>query len=796
MLLVPLTVHQAIAAPLYATVSQYGPNPIVFDQTSTTDNIQYLMAEGSEHPSTLTMYNSDFPKSWWFTNFGANSSDYLKWYISVPSAANYRVLAVLQDSAGAGYRLTESSGATLNFTIPISDWDKHNAGVIALPAGTSNLTLIRTSTGGHNIKSLELIRDSDYAAYNSRVAAARANTAWFSQAGYGLMFQEGAWSYPRSGSKRDINTQANGFDVNAFVNMVKSTGASYVIWSFSWYTYQPYAPITSVNTAIGSSNPYGEANTSTRDLIGELATALHAQGIKFMMYYHRGEPASALPWFQSSVWDPNFSTTGVATRTTFFNDWDSVVTEVGNRYGTNLDGWFFDDGMVYYPAKFEHLEQVARAGNASRLVAWNPWIGPRVTDFQDVWMGENHHSETITGSSTNGTGILTAGPNKGELEHGMFAMGSDWGVHNQNQTTGAPGFTAQTAANWVCAGKAKGEPESFDMMMWDGGTQPDVDSSELNLLVSMKGLVASQCPSGPTPTPGPTATPAPEAPYGGTRWNLPGTVEAENYDTGGQNVGYFKPTAGTSGYVYRSDANKQIETTTDTGGGTDVGWTNTNDWYKYMVNVTSAGTYSINVRAASTSATSTYHVEVDGTDVTGTMTVPNTGGWQTYQTLTKTGVSLSAGAHTLRLYINNGGMNFNWLSVSGGGPTPTPGGSTMINDNAGGFTYSGAWSYQGGRGAGDYQDDVHYTSTNNDFFQYTFTGTGVDFIAPKGSGYAVVTVYIDGVNKGNFSEDNGGAYAPQQVIYRITGLSSGSHTIKVVKVSGSYHQIDALKIYP
>jgi hypothetical protein len=312
----------------------------------------------------------------------------------------------------------------------------------------------------------------------------------------------------------------------------------------------------------------------------------------------------------------------------------------------------------------------------------------------------------------------------------------------------------------------------------------------------MKGLVASQCPSGPTPTPGPTATPAPEAPYGGTRWNLPGTVEAENYDTGGQNVGYFKPTAGTSGYVYRSDANKQIETTTDTGGGTDVGWTNTNDWYKYMVNVTSAGTYSINVRAASTSATSTYHVEVDGTDVTGTMTVPNTGGWQTYQTLTKTGVSLSAGAHTLRLYINNGGMNFNWLSVSGGGPTPTPGGSTMINDNAGGFTYSGAWSYQGGRGAGDYQDDVHYTSTNNDFFQYTFTGTGVDFIAPKGSGYAVVTVYIDGVNKGNFSEDNGGAYAPQQVIYRITGLSSGSHTIKVVKVSGSYHQIDALKIYP
>ncbi len=780
--------HQASAAPLQATVGQSGPNPIVFNQSATTDNIQYLMAAGSEHPSNLTLNINSFPKHFWFNNFGGNSADYLKWNISVPAAANYRVLAVLQDNSGAAYRLTESSGAILNFTIPNGNWDKHNAGVIALPAGSSNLTLIRTSVGAHNIKSLELIRDSDYAAYNSRVASKRANATWFSDAGYGLFFQEGSWSYPRSGSHRDPEVQANGFDVNAFVNMVNNTGASYVIWSFSWYTYQPYAPISQIDTIFGNTSM-----TTGRDVIGELASALHAQGKKFFLYYHRGEPATSMPWFQSGVFDPNFPTRGTGNRSQFFSNWESVVTAVGNRYGTNLDGWFLDDGVVYYPAAFEHLEDVLRSGNSSRLISWNNWIGPRVTDFEDVMMGEGHYAENITGSSTNGTGILTAGPNKGELEHGMFMMNSDWGVHNQNQTTGGPGFTAQTAANWVCGAKAKGEPLSFNLMMWDGGTQPDLDSTTLNLLVSMKGLVASQCGGG-----GPTPTPGVEAPYGGTRWNLPGTVQVENYDTGGQNVGYSKPTAGTSGFVYRSDAAAQIETTTDTGGGADVGWTNTNDWYKYMVNVTSAGTYSINVRAASTSATSTYHVEVDGTDVTGTMTVPNTGGWQIFQTLTKTGVSLTAGAHTLRLYVNNGGMNFNWLSVSGGGgPTATPSGSpTMINNNAGGFTYSGTWSYSSGRGAGDYLDDLQYTSNVNDFFQYTFTGTGVDYIAPKGSGYAVVQVLIDGVSKGNFSTDNGGAYAPQQVIYSITGLSSGSHTIKVVKVSGSYFQIDALKIYP
>ena len=760
LVLVAVTAPQDASA--QSTVSQYGPNPIVFDQTSTTDNIQYLMAAASEHTTDLTLYNNDFPKHWWFTNFGGASTDYLKWSISVPTAANYHILALIQDSSGAGYKLTSSSGATHTFTIPTSDWDKHDAGVIALPAGSSTLTLIRTSTGGHNIKSLELIRDSDYAAYNSRVAAARANTTWFSQAGYGLMFQEGAWSYPRTGGKRDINTQANGFDVNAFVNMVKSTGASYVIWSFSWYTYQPYAPIASVNNAIGGSNPYGEANTSNRDLIGEMSSALHAQGIKFMMYYHRGEPASALPWFQSNVWDPNFSPRGAVSnppnRDTFFNDWKNVVSEVGNRYGTNLDGWFFDDGMVYYPAKFESLEQAARSGNSNRLVAWNPWIGARVTDFQDVWMGENHHTENITGSSTNGTGILTAGPNKGELEHGMFNVNSDWGVHNANQTTGGPSFSAQTAANWVCAGKAKGSPLSFDIFLWDGGTQPDVDSSTLNTLVSMKGLVASQCGSG-----------------GGS-----GMINDTN--TGITYTGSWSYSSGRGDGDFQDDVhytttNNDSASYTFTGTGVDFLSEKNSDEGNVEVFIDNVDKGSFSANAASRSAQ------------------------QVIYSIT----SLSNGSHTIKVVKTSGTyMLVDAFNVHTGGATPTPtiqpptntpAGSTTINNNNAGIAYTGTWTYAGNRGAGDYMNDVQYTSTNGDFFQYTFTGTGVDFIAPKGSGYATVTVYIDGVNKGNFSEDNGGTYAPQQVIYGITGLASGSHTIKVVKVSGSYHQLDALRIY-
>jgi len=62
-------------------------------------------------------------------------------------------------------------------------------------------------------------------------------------------------------------------------------------------------------------------------------------------------------------------------------------------------------------------------------------------------------------------------------------------------------------------------------------------------------------------------------------------------------------------------------------------------------------------------------MEVDGADVTGTMTVPMTGAWTTWTTMTKTGVALSAGPHVIRVVMDtNGGngtsvANFNWFTV-------------------------------------------------------------------------------------------------------------------------------------
>jgi len=172
---------------------------------------------------------------------------------------------------------------------------------------------------------------------------------------------------------------------------------------------------------------------------------------------------------------------------------------------------------------------------------------------------------------------------------------------------------------------------------------------------------------GGTPPATPTATP-----YGGTAKSLPGTIEAEQFDEGGQNLAYSDLTVGNSGGEFRTTWDVDIESSLDTGGGYNIGWVGAGEWLQYSVNVATAGTYTLQFRVASPSAGGTFKLEVNGVDKTGVMTIPGTGDWQTWTTVSKTGVALSAGPQVWKLVMignapNTGGVgNFNWIKVVSG----------------------------------------------------------------------------------------------------------------------------------
>jgi hypothetical protein len=139
-------------------------------------------------------------------------------------------------------------------------------------------------------------------------------------------------------------------------------------------------------------------------------------------------------------------------------------------------------------------------------------------------------------------------------------------------------------------------------------------------------------------------------PFGGTPARVPGTIEAENFDEGGEGVGYHDATGGNSGGQYRT-TDVDLESTSDSGGGYNVGWIDSGEWLNYAVNVTAAGPYLLEARVASNGSGGTFHLEVSGVDITGPLAIPDTGGWQIWTTLS-TSVTLAAGEQTLRIVFD------------------------------------------------------------------------------------------------------------------------------------------------
>lgn len=207
-------------------------------------------------------------------------------------------------------------------------------------------------------------------------------------------------------------------------------------------------------------------------------------------------------------------------------------------------------------------------------------------------------------------------------------------------------------------------PSAGNYQLVSGSTWDNAGTDGKALGVDINALNAAQ--NGSTSTSS-TGSGTSSTPYSGTPVALPGTVQFENFDEGGEAVAYHDTTAGNTGGAYRS-TDVDITSTSDSGGGYIVGWATAGEWLNYTANVTTAGTYSIDIRTASNGSAGTFHITVDGTNVTGSLSVPNTGGWQTFRTITKTGVTLAAGQHIVRVVMDtNGGTgavgNFNWFKV-------------------------------------------------------------------------------------------------------------------------------------
>jgi PKD repeat protein len=147
-------------------------------------------------------------------------------------------------------------------------------------------------------------------------------------------------------------------------------------------------------------------------------------------------------------------------------------------------------------------------------------------------------------------------------------------------------------------------------------------------------------------------SPAPRQPT-----SLPGRIEAEDYDVGGEGVAYHDTEAANLGGVYRPTEGVDIEPL-PAGGGFNVGWVRPGEWLRYTVTVSASGAYLVKVRAASRWGRQSLSLLVDGSPAA-TVPIANLESYDDFA-LTNATVNLAAGEHQLGLALS-GYFNLDYL---------------------------------------------------------------------------------------------------------------------------------------
>jgi hypothetical protein len=281
---------------------------------------------------------------------------------------------------------------------------------------------------------------------------------------------------------------------------------------------------------------------------------------------------------------------------------------------------------------------------------------------------------------------------------------------------------------------------------------------------------------------------------------VPGALQAEDFRDGG----YGDSTAGNYGNRYRA-TDVDIEATSDAGGGFNVGWIGAGEWLDYDIRVQTAGYYDLSARVASPYTGKSFRVLVNGQDVTGSISVPGTGAWQTWQTVTRPNVYLPAGIHRATVAAITSGFNLNWISMSAsaGLTHPVPG-IIQAED----FRDGGYWdSTPGNYGAAYRTTDVDIQATRDagggfnigwmaagEWQEHTIqvSTTGYyDLSARVASPYSgkAFRILVDGSDvTGSIAVPNTGAYQNWQTATRSRiYLAAGTRRLRSVAVTNGFN---------
>ncbi len=198
---------------------------------------------------------------------------------------------------------------------------------------------------------------------------------------------------------------------------------------------------------------------------------------------------------------------------------------------------------------------------------------------------------------------------------------------------------------------------------WNSNVTPNAQFAQTALNGMLQNMQSVKCTFNPDVIDALIRQPTSTASIPFTNNNIPGTIFAADYDMGQKGYAYQDSDSLNSGGQYRNNG-VDIENCNDIfSNGYDVGWINNGEFLTYTVYAFQAGTYDISLRVASTSNTGKILIRWDNQIIGSIINVPNTNGWQSWQTIDAGTYNFTEGTHNLRLDFFSSGFNLNYIDM-------------------------------------------------------------------------------------------------------------------------------------
>ena len=153
-------------------------------------------------------------------------------------------------------------------------------------------------------------------------------------------------------------------------------------------------------------------------------------------------------------------------------------------------------------------------------------------------------------------------------------------------------------------------------------------------------------------------------------FSIPGAIQAEDYDVGGQSVSFYDKDFVNEGNVYREDGVDIVglgcsdTLNTQDCKGYAIGYTQAGEWVEYSVNVILASKYVFRANVANGLEGGSFQLFLDGKAITDTIVVPQGEDWSTYGFVEGETEKIEKGDHVLRILFTGSYTNLDWIQFA------------------------------------------------------------------------------------------------------------------------------------